>query len=234
MLVAARQVLGELESAARDLREMRDGHARHVRFTAQCSTTFQWLPPVVRAFRERHPEAEIRIAAVPDDAPVPALLAGLVDVALVTKPDREMDRVSLTRAFEDEMVAVVPAGHPWSGRAHVTAEDFAGTHLVLYDGYDQNRIPSTPLPIPHGARPGRITVMPVITDLLIEMVAAGQGITVLPNWVAAPYLVSHGLSTVRLGPEGLPRTWYIATRREPRSAHLEAFVEELTTRLHIR
>ncbi|MCB5167963.1 LysR family transcriptional regulator [Streptomyces bambusae] len=231
MLVAARQVLGELESAGRDLREMREGPARRVRFTAQCSTTFQWLPPVIRAFRARHPEAEVHITPVPDDAPVPALLADRVDVALVTKPDVEMDRVSTTRLFEDEMLAVVPAGHPWAGRSHVTADDFTGTHLVLYDGYDQNRIPSFPLPLPPGSRPERITTMPVITDLLIEMVAAGQGITVLPNWVAAPYVSSHGLSLVRLGPEGISRTWCLATRHGARPAHLAAFVDELTARL---
>ncbi|MFI5764972.1 LysR substrate-binding domain-containing protein [Streptomyces sp. NPDC051563] len=74
---------------------------------------------------------EVRIETVADDAPIPALLADLVDVALVTKPDVQMDRVSLTRLFEDEMVAVVPAGHPWASRAHVTARDFDGTDLVI-------------------------------------------------------------------------------------------------------
>ncbi|MGG8407705.1 LysR family transcriptional regulator [Streptomyces sp. 12297] len=231
MLVAARHVLGELESATRDLREMRDGHPLRVRFTAQCSTTFPWLPPVIRAFRTQHPEAEVRLESVPDDAPVPALLADRVDVALVTKPDLEMDRVSMTRLFDDEMVAVVPSGHPWAARPHVEAEDFAGTHLMVYDVYDPNRIPSVPLPLPHGARPARITTMPVITDLLIEMVAGGQGIAVLPNWVAAPYVSSHGVGLVRLGHGGHRRTWCVATRPGPRPPHLEAFVNELTTRL---
>ncbi|MFJ6760528.1 LysR family transcriptional regulator [Streptomyces sp. NPDC091273] len=228
MLVAARQVLGELASASRDLREIRDGRDRRVRFTAQCSTTFPWLPPVLRAFREREPDIDVRLETVPDDAPIPALLADLVDVALVTKPDLQMDRVSLTRLFDDEMMAVVPAGHPWAARAHLTARDFDGVDLVLYDGYDQSRIPSTPLPIPPGSRPGRITTMPVVTELVVEMVAGGQGVTVLPNWVAAPYVASHGLALVRIGAKPLTRTWFCATRTGPRPPHLEAFVEEVT------
>ncbi|MFE0045918.1 LysR family transcriptional regulator [Streptomyces albireticuli] len=231
MLVAARRVLAEVRSAVRDVEDLRDGHDRRVRFTAQCSTTFPWLPPVIRGFRERHPDAEVRIQTVPDDTPVPALLADQVDVALVTKPDREMDRVALTRLFDDEMVAVVPAGHPWASRAHVTAEDFADAHLVLYDVYDQTRLPSIPLPLPAGARPARITLMPVITDLVIEMVAGGQGVTVLPNWVAAPYTASHGLALVRLGAEPLTRTWYCATRPGPRPPHVAAFADELVERL---
>ncbi|MEU9250324.1 LysR family transcriptional regulator [Streptomyces sp. NPDC048270] len=231
MLVTARRILGELESASRDLRDIRDGRDRRVRFTAQCSTTLPWLPPVLRAFREREPDTEVRIETVADDAPIPALLADQVDVALVTKPDLQMDRVSLTKLFDDEMMAVVPAGHPWASRAHLTARDFDGADLVLYDGYDQSRIPSMPLPIPAGARPARITTMPVVTDLVIEMVAGGQGVTVLPNWVAAPYASSHGLALVRIGEEPLTRTWFCATRTGPRPPHLDAFVEELTRRL---
>ncbi|MFD0373913.1 LysR family transcriptional regulator [Streptomyces sp. NPDC127112] len=231
MLVAADRVLGELESATRDLREIREGSDRRVRFTAQCSTTFPWLPPVLRAFRAREPGIDVRIATVADDAPIPALLADQVDVALVTKPDVQMDRVTLTRLFDDEMVAVVPAGHPWASRAHLTARDFDGADLVLYDFYDQKRIPSIPLPIPVGARPGRITTMPVVTDLVVEMVAGGQGVSVLPNWVAAPYTASHGLALVRIGARPLTRTWFCATRPGPRPSHLDAFVEELAARL---
>lgn len=231
LLVAAHHVLGELESAARDLKEIREGRDRRVRFTAQCSTTFQWLPPVLRAFREREPDTDVRIETVADDAPIPALLADRVDVALVTKPDRQMDRVDLTRLFEDEMVAVVPGGHPWASRAHLTARDFDGVDLVLYDVYDQKRIPSVPLPLPDRARPGRITTMPVVTDLVVEMVAGGQGVTVLPNWVAAPYVASHGLALVRIGAKPLTRTWFCATRTGARPPHLDTFVEELVARL---
>ncbi|MET9609478.1 LysR family transcriptional regulator [Streptomyces sp. NPDC006512] len=231
LLAAAHHVLGELESASRDLRELRDGRDRRVRFTAQCSTTFPWLPPVLRAFRERAPGIEVRIETVPDDAPVPALLADQVDVALVTKIDAQADKVELVRLFEDEMTAVVPAGHPWASRAHLTARDFDGVDLVLYDFYDQQRIPSLHLPLPEGARPGRITTMPVVTDLVVEMVAGGQGVTVLPNWVAAPYVASHGLALVRIGARPLTRTWYCATRPGPRPPHLDVFVEELVARL---
>ncbi|QDY79477.1 LysR family transcriptional regulator [Streptomyces qinzhouensis] len=230
-LAAAHHVLTELQAATRDLKDLKEGKERRVRFTAQCSTTFQWLPPVIRAFRERHPDAEVRIETVPDDAPVPALLADRVDVALLTKPDREQDRVELLRLFDDEMTAVVPADHPWADRPRLTARDFDGAHLVLYDVYDQNRVPAIPLPLPPGARPGRITTMPVITDLVVEMVAGGQGVTVLPNWAAAPYVSSHGLALVPMGPRPLTRTWYLATRPGPKPPYLRAFLEELTAGL---
>ncbi len=232
MLLAARQVLAELDSATRDVREMRDGRDRRVRLAVQCSTTFQWLPPVIQGFRAQCPGAEVRIESLPADTLITALLEDRLDIALITKPDPQMDRLRLTALFDDEMVAVVPAGHPWAGLQHLTARDFDGAHLVLYDLYDPSRVPSTPLPVPHGARPARITTMPVITDLLIEMVASGQGVTVLPQWVAAPYVGSHGLALVRIGVDPTIRTWYCATRPGTRPALVEALAEELTRQLH--
>jgi LysR family transcriptional regulator for metE and metH len=231
MLVASRLVLAELRSAERDVRDIRDGANGRVRFTSQCSTTFQWLPPVLRRFREQQPNIEVRIETVPGDDPISALVDDRVDVALVTKLDRQADCVVLSPLFDDEMVAVVAGQHPWAGRRYVTARDFDDAHLILYDVYDQTRIPSTPLPVPHGARPARITTMPVITDLLIEMAAGGEGVTVLPNWVAAPYTASHDVEIVHLGAKPLIRTWYCATRPGHRLPHVDAFVQELTREL---
>jgi LysR family transcriptional regulator for metE and metH len=213
------------------VREIHDGHHRQVRFAAQCSTTYHWLPPVIRDFRTRRPGVDVRIEMVADDEPIPALLDELVDVALVIKPDRRMDQVELTPLFADDMVAVVAAGHPWAGRHHVTARDFADVHLILYDAYDQTRIPARRLPVPDGARPGRITTMPVITELLVEMVAGGEGVAILPSWIAEPYTAAHDVRLVRIGAKGQPRHWYLATRAGRQPAHIAEFAELLVERL---
>lgn len=231
MLVAARQVLAELRSAERDVREIRDGREGQVRFTAQCLTALQWLSPVIRDFRAVHPGAEVRVESVPGDEPIPALLDDLVDVALVTKLDRQMDSVDLVPIFTDEMVAVVSGNHPWVGRRHVTARDFTDTHLVLYDAYDQTRVPAIALPIPPGARPARVTTLPVITELIIALVAGGEGISVLPRWVAAPYLRSHDIALVQIGARPMERTWYCATRRGPKPPEVATFANLLSERL---
>ena len=231
MLVAARHVLAELSAARRDLRELRDGHRPRVRLTAQCSTAFQWLPDIIRGYRGRCPRVEVRIETGAESDPLGALLDDLVDVALVTKADPRMERVALLPVFDDEMVAVVAADHPWAGRRHVTAGDFADVHLVVYDVYEPTRIPAVPLPIPHGARPRQVTTAPVLPELLVEMVVSGEGVTVLPAWDAGRFVASHGIATVRMGAKPLVRHWHCATRRGPQPEHVEAFVDELVEHL---
>ena len=225
MLLAATAVLTELRAAGRDLEDLRSGRNGTVRFTTQCSTNYQWLPPIISAYSDRCPGVEIRIESVPGDEPIPALLADRVDVALVVKADRRSDGVVLHRLFDDEMVAVVPDCHPWANRRFVDAADFDDVHLIVFDSYDQTRIPALALPLPLGSRPARITTMPVVTELVIEMVAAGQGVGLLPSWVAAPYLSSHNLASISLSQRPDQRTWSCATRRGEQPAHIAALVD---------
>lgn len=231
MLVTAREVLRELHTAERDIREIRDGKDRRVRFAAQCNTTLQWLPPIIRRLRELFPGTEVRIETVPNDEPIAALLDDRIDVGLVTKSDTRMDSVAMTPLFSDELVAVVPATHPFAGRSYLTAADFNGVDLILYDSYDQSRVPVPALPIPHGSRPRRVSTVPLITDLLLEMVAGGEGITVLPNWVAAPHAESRALALVRIGRRPQARMWFAATRPGMQSAQVEFFTAELARQL---
>ena len=231
LLHTARSVLGELGSAQQDIRELREGRRQPIRLTSQCTTNYQWLPPILHRFRDRMPGVEVRIEAVSDDEPIAALLDGRVDLAIVTKLDRLMDRVRLQHLFDDELVAVVPRDHPWTTQPFATAADIDEVHLALYDSYDQTRTPPVPLPVPPGAHPRRLTTLPTVTDLLIEMVAAGDVVTILPSWVAAPYVVSHDLATVQVGPEPQRRTWYSATRHGRRSEPLDALVAVLHAQL---
>lgn len=231
MLIAARQVLAELRAAELDIAEIRSGRTRQIAFAAQCTIALPWMPEVLRAFHHRYPDAGVRITAVAGDDPVAALLDDIIDVALVTKPDRRSDELEMVPLFEDEMVAVVGPGHPWAKRSHVTARDFAEIDLILYDVYDQERTPPPALPIPSGARPRRIIYLPVVTELVVEMIAGSDGVAILPSWVVKAHARDRGLSLVRIGATGSHRQWSCATRRGTQPETVTAFAKEVVAHL---
>lgn len=223
MLQAAQLTLRELRAARLDVHDLVDGHRRPLRLASQCSTNYQWMAPVLRSLHQQLPGTELRLEPAHGDDALNALLDDRLDVALVTKLDHDVNRVRLERLFDDELRAVVSSSHPWAGRASVAAADFDDVHLVLYDSYDQTRTPAVPLPIPPGARPARLTTVSISTDMLIELVAAGDAATVLPSWIVGPYLATHDVVSVAVGDPPQHRTWYCATRPE-RSDALDAFV----------
>jgi len=227
MIHTATTLLTELRATQRDLDDLRHGRAAVLRFASQCSTNYQWLPTVVHAFAARCPDVQLRIETTPEDDVVGALLSDRIDVALANKPDRRMNALATLPLFDDEMVAVVPTDHPRAGRRHLRRGDLDGAHLIVFDSYDPGRVPPLPLPIPDGVKPGRITTTPVVSELIIELVAVGQGIGILPGWVAAPYTAAGRVATVRLSRSPEVYTWYAAWRRGDGPPHIDAFVEVL-------
>ena len=216
-------VLAELRTAARDLDDLRHGRQGVVRLSSQCSTNYQWLPPVIAAYAEDWPGVEVRVERVAGDEVVDALLADEIDVGIVVKGHRRAEGVALTPLFEDAMVAVVRSDHPWASRSFVDGEDFEGVRLIVFDSYDPSRVPALPLPIPPGGRPARVITTPVITDLAVELVLARQGVAVLPGWVVTPHLAAHPLAAVPLTATPELRLWQCAARRGG-PPHVEAFV----------
>lgn len=214
---AARLLLSELRIAEQDVRELVEGGRRPLRLTSQCTTHYEWLMPVLQRFRERRPGVDVRIEQLSDDDPLGALVEDRIDLALVAKLDNRSNQVRLHRLFDDELRAVVRAGHPLASRSQLDADDVAAVHLVLSESYDPRRSSPVPLPLPPQMRPGRLTTLPVSTDVLLETVAASDDVTVLPAWTVAPYLGTHDLATVQVGPTPQLRTWYVATQHGERS-----------------
>ena len=230
MLHAAQITLRELRAARLDLRELADGRRRPLRLASQCATNYEWMADVARSLHQRLPDTELRVEPLPDDEPIAALLDDRLDVALVTKLDHDVNRVRLEHLFDDELRAVVSSSHPWAHRASVAAADFDEVHLVLCDSYDQAKTPAVPLPIPAGARPARLTTVAAGPDILIELVATGDVVTVIPSWIVAPYLATHDVASVAVGDPPQRRTWYCATRPE-RSDAIDAVIAVLHTHL---
>jgi DNA-binding transcriptional LysR family regulator len=114
-----------------------------------CSTTSgkYVLPWLLARYRERHPlvRGTIRVGLRPQV--IDWLLSGEVDLG-ITSERVQRSGLHYCRFFEDEIVLVVPTGHPWAQRESVhplelyeerfiMREPTSGTHMALVEGLDQ-------------------------------------------------------------------------------------------------
>src|SRR5215218_1203834 len=76
-----------------------------IRIATECYTAYHWLPAVLREFRSRWPNVELRVGAEHTADPIGALREGALDLALVYSgvDDR---RIRLEPLFDDELVVV--------------------------------------------------------------------------------------------------------------------------------
>ncbi|WP_250006026.1 LysR family transcriptional regulator [Actinoplanes sp. M2I2] len=124
-LPSAREILHRVEVAVSDVRRV----AGTLDLAFLESTANYMLPPVVRAVRERFPDAALTTHNVPIAELVAGLREGRYDAAF-TRPPLVPDLA--TRVLVSEPVcAVLPAGHPMAGRASVSLPELAGDSWVL-------------------------------------------------------------------------------------------------------
>lgn len=224
LVAGARTVLAELDRLARDVRGAASGRGQTVRMSSACFTNYHWLPEVLKAFREEWGDVHVELDVDPSRRPFEALDRGMLDLTLTTVPP-EGAAFSLRELFRDEIVAVMHPDHALSGRDWLEPEDFAEESVVIFDR-TQSDLFNLAL-TPAGVHPREVIDMPV-TDALLELVRAGVSITAMASWVAQPDLERGSLCAVRVGREGLHRTWWAVTSaRRPVSDTITRFLRAL-------
>jgi LysR family transcriptional regulator for metE and metH len=187
---------------------MASGEAASLRLSTECYTCYHWLPPVLKAFSVEYPGVRVTIVADATRQPVPALLAGRLDVAVVGSPETD-PRLHYEHLFRDELVVIVSPDHRLATRRLVRPEDFADEHLIVYTMPDEENSLLRDVLAPAGVTPREISRIQ-LTEAIVEMVRAGLGISVLAKWAVRPYLESGDLAAVRLTQRGCRREWRAA------------------------
>src|SRR5260221_13916363 len=111
LLALARSVMGEVQSAERDLAKLARTPARTLRIALECHTCFDWLMPIMDLFRKEWPEVELDLVSGFDPNPLPQLAGGKPDLPTgpQNKPRRE---IVLLPRFQFKQLSVRPPHHP--------------------------------------------------------------------------------------------------------------------------
>ena len=225
LLESAGGVLETLRRTEEEIRRLSADGGGLLRLATECYTCYHWLPSLLGEFQARHPRVELRILAEATRQPLPALLDGRIDLAILSMPldDRRLRQVPL---FKDELVAVLPPGHRLASRAFLKAEDFAGENVFLYVPPADSTLIQEVL-LPAGVQPARITQIQ-LTEAIVEMVGAGLGVSLLARWAIAPQLEAGTLRAVRVTRRGIRRHWQATTLHAAEPApHVDEFIRLL-------
>lgn len=226
VLDLARTTLPKLEELSLDLKRIAQGQDAVIRLSTECYTCYHWLPPLLSEFRKDFGRVDVQIVADVTRDPLPALLDGRIDLAIVHNEPAD-ERLRSTSLFKDELMLIVAADHPLAGKKYITAEDMVDQHMIFYSVPLQNLSFYKQVLEPAGVMPQRVSHID-LTEAIIEMVRAGVGVTTFAKWAAAPYLRDGRLRAVRVTSRGIKREWFATVlRQEPMPTHLSEFVRRI-------
>jgi LysR family transcriptional regulator, regulator for metE and metH len=224
LLALAKDVLERLAQAEEDIRRMGKERAGVLRITTECYTCYHWLPPLLVRYRRRFPRVEVRIDVEATRAPIEGLLAGRLDLAIVSAAVSDR-RLVTKKLFEDEVVLIAARDHRFAQQPHVRLSDLRDETFYVYPPREESRVLQEVL-LPAGISPRVEEVQ--LTEAITELVKAGLGVAALARWAVQPLVDSGALVARSLTARGVHREWRAAMPRDlARADYITEFIELL-------
>lgn len=184
----ARAALSMVDSAARKARAAGRGEAGEMVIGMVGSAVQHPLPTIIRAFRARYPDVALTFHVLPTVTQVERLRAAALDLGLLRPPlPGPADDLELVSVSREPLVAVLPSDHRLAGRRRIAVSALAREPFVLFPRalgpglYDE----ITALCLRGGFAPS-VAQEAVQLPTIVGLVAAGCGVSILPNSAAGP------------------------------------------------
>ncbi len=224
LLALANRVLPQLALAEDRLRQFAQGERGTLRIGMECHPCYQWLLGVVAPYLAAWPDVDVDVKQKFQFGGIGALFGYEIDL-LVTPDPLFRSGLVFEPVFDYEQVLVVRRDHPLARADHVLPPQLAQEVLITYP------VPVERLDIfrqflaPAGIAPRRHKTIET-TDILLQMVASGRGVTALPRWLVDHYAGRMEIAAVRLGPQGIAKQIFLGAREEDLGVdYLRAFIE---------
>jgi LysR family hydrogen peroxide-inducible transcriptional activator len=224
VIACARRVVAAVDDLVRTAEAGRDPLRGPLRLGIISTLAPYLLPHLLPAAQARFPAMPLTITEALTERLVAALQAGELDAAIVAT-DHSADGLTTTDVFDEPLWVVVPAAHPL---ARANAIDAAGLDpaelLLLTDGHCLRDQALAFCSQALDSRRGRSDVRATSLETLRNLVAAGYGVTVLPELALGNAAAGDGPVTARplRGAGAFRRIRLISRPAAPRRAALEA------------
>jgi len=169
------------------------------------------LPGVIKRFHDEHPLIVLRMKITDSRMVVSAVAEGNLALGIVGAQLRATS-LEYEKLWRDELVLVVPAGHPWARREAVTAADLVLEPFVLREsGSGTRQVMERKLAEALRAKNVALNVAAELgsSTAVKSAVVAGLGVTMISSCAVAAELSAGSLVAVPIDKLSLPRFFYL-------------------------
>lgn len=177
----AGELLAGLELAVRTARAVGRGEAGELRLSFTMCAAWNLLPRLLRHYRQQYPAVEVRLEEIVPRDLEQALCSGSVDLG-ISFPAGAASPLRYRRLLDEELCAVLPAGHPLAGRAQIAVAELADEDFISF--------PASTAPALHAAVAGhcrahgfvpRVRLETHLQQTIVNLVAEGLGVALVPD-----------------------------------------------------
>ncbi len=207
--IIARQ-LREAEEALMALKGLRGGCLN----IGVVSTAKYFAPRLLTAFRQRHPDVELRLGVHNRGEIVRQLADNDIDLAIMGRPPQELETVSEPFA-ENPLVFVAAPGHPLASMKRIAPKQLAGESFLLREPGSGTRAAMERFLEENDLVPQR-TVEMTSNETIKQSVMAGMGISFISERTIVLELATGHIARLNVAGTPLKRHWFVVHRSDKR------------------
>jgi LysR family transcriptional regulator for metE and metH len=222
LLALAQRLLPQLDHAERVLVDFAKGGRGALRVGMECHPCQKWLSRLTPRYLAAWPDVDFDVRTAFRFDGVAALLGYEIDL-LITPDPMDVPELLFVPVIDYELMLVMHESHPLAARDHVEPQDLLEEELITVPVSVERLDVFTRFLVPAHCRPRRHRTAET-TDLMLQLVAAGRGVSVLPDWLVIEEGADLPIRTVRLGKSGLTKSINLGIRRgEEEVAYIAGF-----------
>lgn len=224
LLEVSRKILPQFALAEKMLEQYARGQRGMLCIGMECHPCHRWFSTIVAEYLVQWKDVEVDVKQEFQFDGIKALLDFEIDL-LITPDPVKTKNLSFTPVFEYEHVLAVPQNHPLARCDHIVAEDLQDQMLITYPVPLERLDIFTRCLIPAQCRPQQHKTIET-TDIMLQMVASGRGITALPRWLVEENQKRLGLKAVSIGPDGIWKEISVGIRdQDSTTDYIQGFID---------
>lgn len=225
VVARARRILLEAEDLLGAARRWRDPFQGRWRLGVIPTVAPYLLPEVLPAIAQAHPDLRLLLREERTPVLLRDLEAGRVEAAILAE-GADLGDLERAKLAEDPFLLATPAGHPLAKKSKVALEDLQGADLLLLE--DGHCLRGQALAFCGDAGLREVDFRASSLPTLVQMVATGTGVTLLPQLCADTERARADVALRAFTAPAPSRTLVLAWRRgSPLAEALKAFAKTL-------
>ncbi|PQJ27051.1 LysR family transcriptional regulator [Rubritalea profundi] len=225
LLKTAKRQIPQFIRTENQLIQFSRGERGLLRIGMECHPCYQWLQTITNSYLQDWPSVDLDVIQRFKFAAMEALLAHEIDIIVTPDPVRKK-QLTFVPVFDYEPVLVVGADHPYKDYDYVEPKDLSEETLFTYPVCSDRLDIFSNFLTPVG-RTVKIQKLIETTEIMIQMVACGRGVTALPRWLVDEFAESYDIFPVKLGKEGVQKQIYLGIREEDADVdYIQAFLNQ--------
>lgn len=210
LLELAERIVPDLEHGERILEEIARGRRGAMRIGMECHPCEKWLMRVTAPYLAHWPNVDIGVRTAFRFDGISALQAHEIDV-LITPDPVHLPGLLFQPVFDYELLLVVHDDHPLAAQPHVEPINLSAETLLTVPVTPDRLDIFTRFLIPADCRPRAHQGVESI-DLMLQLVVARRGVTVLPDWLLAEEAEGMPVKSLRIGRSGMRKSINVGLR----------------------